>query len=676
MKKSVIVKGPALSQSGYGVQTRFALKALRQYEEYFDIYLINTPWGATGWIWEENEEREWIDNLLRKTQKLIVNHNGQMMLNKEFDLSVQSVLPNEVEPLAKKNICYTAGIETNKIPQGWYEKSLFVNKIITTSEHSKYGFETAKFQAYNQQNQLVDIVLKEHTELQTVNYAVNPNVFKTSETQPKLWDSLDKLSSDFNFLVVAQWCARKNLEQIISGFIEEFYDDENVGLVLKINNVKNSIVDKDITNNRLIQLLAKFGNEYKCKVHLLHGDLKDDEMKTLYQHPKIRSLINLSHGEGFGLPVFEAISYDLPVITIPWGGVTDFIYYPKKVKGKVKKQCGIVKVAYELKPVQNEAVNQWIVKDSQWAFPVEWNYKKQLRRFYKDPKPFEVEAMRLGKYVRETFTEENQHKQFAEAVYGSELQRIEDVPLDEIPKISILTSVYNGDEFIVPFMEDMVNQTIFKEKCELILVDANSPGNELEKIQDYLEKYDNIKVIKLKEDRGVYNAWNRALQKATGDFVTNANLDDRHSPEFMEKMAKYLVRNSDVDLVYGDSLKTDSANETFTNNTSDSQYNFEEFSKEAMLRANLPHCCPMWRKSLHDKFGYFDESLRSAADWKYWLTCAFGGSKFMKVPEVLSLYYFNPTGISTNPENNSWKREEEKSVFKEFLAKLKEEQNA
>ena len=58
-----------------------------------------------------------------------------------------------------------------------------------------------------------------------------------------------------------------------------------------------------------------------------------------------------------------------------------------------------------------------------------------------------------------------------------------------IPKISIITSVYNGDEFIESFLEDITEQTIFKDKCELIMVNANSPGNEGEIINKYIEKY-------------------------------------------------------------------------------------------------------------------------------------------------------------------------------------------
>ena len=70
MKKKIIVRGPALTQSGYGEQSRFALRALRTREDIFDIYLINTNWGKTGWTYEDNEERRWIDAMILKTSSI------------------------------------------------------------------------------------------------------------------------------------------------------------------------------------------------------------------------------------------------------------------------------------------------------------------------------------------------------------------------------------------------------------------------------------------------------------------------------------------------------------------------------------------------------------------------------------------------------------------------------
>jgi len=134
------------------------------------------------------------------------------------------------------------------------------------------------------------------------------------------------------------------------------------------------------------------------------------------------------------------------------------------------------------------------------------------------------------------------------------------------------------------------------------------------------------------------------------------------------------MANSNVGLVYADSYITHKPNETYENNSSEGQrYNFEQFSKENMLKGNLPHSNPMWRKSLHDKFGFFNPELKSAGDWEFFLRCTFEDIKFKKIPDILGLYYFNPKGISTNPENNSWKVKEELSVFKKYQKQFMEQ---
>ena len=85
-----------------------------------------------------------------------------------------------------------------------------------------------------------------------------------------------------------------------------------------------------------------------------------------------------------------------------------------------------------------------------------------------------------------------------------------------------------------------------------------------------------------------------------------------------------------------------------------------------MLRGNLPHNNPMWKKELHDKYGYFETKYKSASDWEFWLRCAFGGATFKKYHSILGVYYFNPKGVSTNPENNVWKKKEEFDIFKKY----------
>ena len=80
----------------------------------------------------------------------------------------------------------------------------------------------------------------------------------------------------------------------------------------------------------------------------------------------------------------------------------------------------------------------------------------------------------------------------------------------------------------------------------------------------------------------------------------------------------------------------------------------------------MPHNNPMWRASVHETCGEFNDKYRSAGDWEFWLRAASKGSKFKKIDDILGLYYFNPDGISTNPDNFEWKMEEEQEIYNKY----------
>ena len=108
MKKKILVRGPLLTRSGYGEHTRLVLRSLKEYQDRFDIYALAVTWGGTNWLFDDNEERDWFDEILRKTI-IYTNEGGQ------FDISVQVTIPNEWERMAPVNVGVTAGIETNRV---------------------------------------------------------------------------------------------------------------------------------------------------------------------------------------------------------------------------------------------------------------------------------------------------------------------------------------------------------------------------------------------------------------------------------------------------------------------------------------------------------------------------------------------------------------------------------
>ena len=237
MKKKIVVRGPALSRSGYGEQTRFALRSLKTQENKYDIYIINTGWGQTSCIWEDDAERRWLDHLLLKTQNYMKVFEKEKR-QPEFDVSLQVTIPNEWERMAPVNIGYTAGIETTKVAPIWLEKANMMDKIIVTSSHAKFGFDTTTYQGTTPQGQ--QISLKNNAPLEVVNYAVR-------EVEPKDLDL--ELETNFNYLCMAQWGPRKNVPNTVKWFIEANHDKSDVGLILKIsvaNRFKSLLTGKGI----------------------------------------------------------------------------------------------------------------------------------------------------------------------------------------------------------------------------------------------------------------------------------------------------------------------------------------------------------------------------------------------------------------------------------------------
>jgi hypothetical protein len=643
--KKVLLSGPILSRSGYGEMARFAFKSLIKRKD-IDLYVMPTNWGNTSWLFEQNEDKKIIDEYINKTVTFVQKNNN----NVSFDISIQTTIPNEWKKMAAVNIGYTAGIETNFISPAWLEPSNNVDKILVISEHPKNAFVNTTFN--NKEGQ----VFKVKTPVEVIHLPYK----EIAEKKINL-----NLKNDFNFLTVCQWSPRKNLEQTIIGFIEEFKNEE-VGLVIKVNMANDSHMDKDVVEKKLRDILNNFPDK-KCNITLLHGFMTDSEMMSLYKNEKIKAIISTTHGEGFGLPLFEAACHDLPVLATDWSGHLDFLTIEEK--GDKKKYFG--KIDFDLKPIAQEHVWQGVLEaGTSWAYPKMIFYREKLRDCYKDYGRYKSRAKKLAPYVRENFAESLLHTKFSNLVLGEEQPEIK---ISQLPKISLFASVYNADEYIEQYLEDITRQSIFKEKCELVLINPNSPGNEETIIKKYMEKYPNIIYKKLDNDPGVYDTWNEAIKLCTGEYVTNANLDDRKSPLSIEKHAKTLFANPDIDLVYADSYIMQEANKRWEDVTQDTQkYNFEDFSLEAMLRGNPPHNNPMWKKSLHEKNGWFDQKYRSAGDWDFWLRCAFNGAKFKKINEVLGVYYFNPKGVSTNPEHNSWKREHEKEIFKKYMTLFQE----
>jgi hypothetical protein len=219
------------------------------------------------------------------------------------------------------------------------------------------------------------------------------------------------------------------------------------------------------------------------------------------------------------------------------------------------------------------------------------------------------------------------------------------IPVQRI-KVSVIVSTYKSAKFIRGCLEDLVTQTLYeKGEVEIIIIDSASPENEGEIIQEFQESYPNIIYQRTQERETLYCAWNRAIKLARGSYITNGNTDDRHCFNALEIMANYLDNNREISLVYADQLITTIKNDTFATTPALKHWNWPNYSYQQMRQGCCVGSQPMWRKMLHDKYGYFQENFRCAGDYEFWLRIGSQGEKMALIPDILGLYYLNLQGL-------------------------------
>lgn len=386
-KLKVLVCGAALSTSGYGKHCRTILNSLRNVEDKIDLYLMPFRFANTSNTYDNKDEVSWYIHLMSK-------FNPQML--GFFDISIQIGVPQEWKKYGKYNIGVTAGVETLTIPPEWIDFVNSMDKIITISNFSKRSF-------VNTVNEDKSCKIP----IDVIGYpARNVQEYKNIDIE---------LTTDFNFLSVNQWAPRKNMENMIHWFINEFMNDEKVGLVLKTYTQSNSTPDFSEARLRIMDIILSYPNR-KCKIYLIHGDMSELELNSLYNNPKIKAYLSTAHGEGFGLSIFDAVCAGMPVIAPDFSGYKDYLYHSKDGKSKLKPY--FQKVAHDMNMVQQHHLMPNIINPGMiWAYPQEKDFKYKIREVYKDYGRFKKQAEELKQIVLSVYTLDNINEKFINSIF-------------------------------------------------------------------------------------------------------------------------------------------------------------------------------------------------------------------------------------------------------------------
>lgn len=231
-------------------------------------------------------------------------------------------------------------------------------------------------------------------------------------------------------------------------------------------------------------------------------------------------------------------------------------------------------------------------------------------------------------------------------------------------RVSIITSVYKGEKYIQQFLDDISKQTIYSQ-CEHIIINANSPEGEEAYILKHIEHFSNVKYIKLIKDPGLYGVWNIALLEAASDYVITANVDDRMDHSAIESLLGYIEQFPDVDLVYSDLYFTSMCNVPFSSCNQKEEHRQPEFSLGNVIKYCCPGNHPLWKKSMHSRYGLFDEGFKIFGDHEMWIRAASLGAIFKRYPHFTGLFYVGET-LSSGQKHSVLRQKEGKKIHRKY----------
>ena len=431
----MLICAPVSSRSGYGDHARDLVQSFINHNKY-DIKIYDVNWGETP--------RDALNE--KKDEQIIKRILKEPKVSRQPDVYVDIRIPNEFQTHGKINIGITAGIETTAVSNAWIEGCNKMDLIIVPSEHSKEGFVKAlyeKLQTLPDGKQQKIGELKLEKPIEVLFEGADDEIYKPIDNSSL--NLVDNIKEDFAFLHVGLWGKggygedRKDIAKLVKVFYESFANKkEQPALILKTNAATFSILDREECLKKIRQIKNGFPSDWNLpNIYLLHGSLSTNEMNKLYNHPKVKAMISLTHGEGFGRPLLEATMVGLPVITSGWSGQIDFL-----------SQTDSMLLGGELVNVpKSQYWKDIIIPESQWFNVNEQQAYKAMNYCFENYDDVKQKAINLMNINRDKFTLDKMEEKLNEIVtpyidkvptqVGLKLPKLKKVGVPKTPKIKL-----------------------------------------------------------------------------------------------------------------------------------------------------------------------------------------------------------------------------------------------
>lgn len=387
-KPTLVVSCPIDTYSGYGARSRDFVQSIIDSDKY-DVKILSQRWGNTRF------------GYLKDHSNADLGSRIIPRLTTQPDVWIQITVPNEFQKVGKYNIGVTAGMETTLCDPSWVQGCNKMDLVIVSSQHAKKTFETSKFDVQDDTTKQITGTVELTTKVEVLFEGADINKYTPLAFPTKI--DLDGIDEQFCFLVVGHWLPgeigedRKNIGYTIKTFLETFKNKplgKQPALLLKVQaGSGTSIMDREAVLDK-IDTIRKTVKGKLPNIYVLHGDMTDAEMNELYNHGRVKAMVSLTKGEGFGRPLLEFSLVNKPIIAPYWSGHIDFLSseYVKFVGGTLTN----------VHP--SAVIDKMILKESQWFTPNAIEVGKAFEDVYKNYDKHKELAKRQGYRSRTEFS--------------------------------------------------------------------------------------------------------------------------------------------------------------------------------------------------------------------------------------------------------------------------------